>query len=137
MVVVYGDSADLVECILWYDIGVVSWITLIYLSRSGTIGQDEVKTITCTIFKVVFKANEGVKDSTLNHFINLSLTWKEKLFFAFRFDDAYYLRQPDEYLATDLPYPLSYSPVKKPVKLLKRDDLLIITPKSCNEHKAL
>ncbi len=115
----------------------LSWVIFISLSRSGTIGQDEVKKISFTNFFTVLKANEGVKDSTLNHFINLSLTWKEKLFFAFRFNDAYYLRQPDECLETDLPYPLSYSPVKKPVKLLKRDDLIITAPKSCNEHKAL
>ena len=37
----------------------------------------------------------------------------------------------------DFLYPLGNSPVKQPAKLLKRDDLIIIAPKSCDEHIAL
>ncbi len=39
---------------------------LISLSRSGTIGQDEVEAPTFTIFIVVFKANELINFSQLN-----------------------------------------------------------------------
>ena len=38
--------------------GEVSFITLISLSRPGTIGQNEVEEITFTIFTVVLKADE-------------------------------------------------------------------------------
>ena len=38
--------------------GILSWIPLISLSRSGTIGQDEVEVDTLTIFSAVIKANE-------------------------------------------------------------------------------
>ncbi len=69
---------------------ILNWKLFISLSRPGTIGKDEVEQITCTIFKVVFKAKEGVKDFSFNHFIDLSLTWKDKLSFAVRLD-AYYL----------------------------------------------
>jgi hypothetical protein len=37
----------------------------ISLSRSDTIGQDEVEEIFCTIFSVVFKANECMEDPRL------------------------------------------------------------------------
>ncbi len=64
---------------------------IISLTRSVTIEQDEVEVVTKTICSVVLKANEGDKDSTFYHFIDLILTWKDKHFFADRLLDANYL----------------------------------------------
>jgi hypothetical protein len=57
-----GDGSYLFDC--WYIIVIVSWIILISLSRSGTIGQDEVVEDTPTLFSVVFNANESMNHST-------------------------------------------------------------------------
>ncbi len=85
---------------------------LFSLSRSGPIGQDEFEVSTCTIFSVVFKADEGGNLlSACNHIIDLSMSWKEKHFFAGRLG-AYWLRQPDDWLAIDFLHPLGYTPVK-------------------------
>ncbi len=69
--------------------GILSFQSLICLSRSGTIRQDEVEEPTYARSYSVFKADEGVKDSTCNHIINLSMSWKDKNSFAVRLD-AYY-----------------------------------------------
>ncbi len=69
-----GDSADPIDCISWYHMGVVSWKPCIYLCRPGTIGQDEVKAIAFTIFFVVFKADE------LNNRSRLEPLFKERGF---------------------------------------------------------
>ncbi len=45
--------------------GILSWIPIFSLSRSGTIGQDEVKATTYTICLGVFKASKCMKHSTL------------------------------------------------------------------------
>ncbi len=44
---------------------VIVFLTLNSLRRSGTIGQDEVEVRACTIFNVVFKANELTNRSRL------------------------------------------------------------------------
>ncbi len=87
--VVDGDSSDLVMRVGWHHM-VIVFVVPISLSRSGTIGQDEVEELTFTISTVVFKTNKGAKDSTFNHFVDLSLTRKFKHSFAGRLD-AYYL----------------------------------------------
>jgi hypothetical protein len=46
--------------------GVVSWAIFIYLSRSGTIGQDEVEVKTVTFSCIVFEADELEVFSILN-----------------------------------------------------------------------
>ncbi len=51
------DLSDLVECIRRNHMIIVVSIPF-SLSRPGTIRQDEVEHITCTILFVVFKANE-------------------------------------------------------------------------------
>ncbi len=56
-IVVDGERSYLFDCILWHHMIIVC-VMLIFLSRPGTIGQDEVETITCTILVVVFKAHE-------------------------------------------------------------------------------
>ncbi len=63
--VVDGDRSYLIECISWYHLSILSWILLISLSRSGTIGQDKVEVNTCTIFTVIFRANELINYSRL------------------------------------------------------------------------
>ena len=68
----------------------VSWMTLLSLSRSGTIGQDEVEVTFITIFSAVFKANEGVNLSASNLLVDLSLSWKLK-HFCVESLDGYYL----------------------------------------------
>ncbi len=52
-----SDRSDLVQRVGWYLMVKVA-PTLFSLSRPGTIGQDEVESITCTTFLVVLKANE-------------------------------------------------------------------------------
>ena len=79
IVVVDGDISYLVKCNIWYNMSILSWPILISLSRSGTIGQDEVEVTTCTIFLVVFKANESVKGTVfLQHLFNHCRTWELK-----------------------------------------------------------
>ncbi len=91
---------------------ILSWIILIYLSRSGTIGQDEVEVLACTILLAVFKADEGWNLlSSCNHIIDLSMSWKDKNFFA-GLSDGYWLRQPYDWHTIDFPHPLGYSRVK-------------------------
>ncbi len=60
--------------------GVVSFEMRISLSRSGTIGQDEVEMITTTtIFFVVFKANECMKGTVfLQYLFDHFRTWELK-----------------------------------------------------------
>ncbi len=53
------------------------------------IAQDLVERISCTLFAVVFKASEVVKDSTINHFIYYVLKRIDKHYGAFSVD-AYY-----------------------------------------------
>ena len=88
--VVDVDLSDLFDCIRWNHKCMVSWKILVSLSRLGTIGQDEVEVPTFTILPVVLKANQGMNLSTCNHIIHLSMSWKEKHFFAATFA-AYYL----------------------------------------------
>jgi hypothetical protein len=59
--------------------GEACWIILISLSRSGTIGQDEVEATTFTIFQVVFKASELINSPRLEPlFKDLGFTLKFK-----------------------------------------------------------
>ncbi len=87
--VVDGDSSDPIDCISWHHM-IIVFEAPISLSRSGTIGQDEVEPSALTIPLVVLKADECEKHSTFNHFIDLSLTWKFKHSFIVR-PNAYYL----------------------------------------------
>ena len=67
---------------------------------------------TTSIFLVVSKADEGGNLlSAFNHIIDLSMSWKDKHLFAGRLD-AYWFRQPDDWLAMDFIHPLGCSPVK-------------------------
>ena len=60
-----GDSSDVVDYILGHHKGVLRVILLISLSRSGTIGQDEVEDPTFTVFPVFYKANECINHPRL------------------------------------------------------------------------
>ncbi len=67
---------------------------------------------TFSIFVAVSKADEGGNlISACNYIIDLSMSWKDKHFFAGK-SDGYWLRQPDDWLDIDFPYPLGYSPVQ-------------------------
>ncbi len=44
----------------WHHMIILSFMTIISLSRSGTIGQDEVEGITFTFFISVFEANDWI-----------------------------------------------------------------------------
>ena len=72
------DRSDPLECILWYHMGMVSWSKLISLSRSATIGQDEVEAGACTMLAVVFKSNKIVAISCCKHPGDHVLSWKLK-----------------------------------------------------------
>ena len=79
MVVKDGDRSYLVDCILGYHMSIVSWTSLISLSRSGTIGQDEVECITITIFFVALKANEFINRPHLEPLLkDRCFSWKLK-----------------------------------------------------------
>ena len=61
------DTLDLIKCILWYHMtSTASWPLQISLVSPCSIGEDEVKGMSITVFLVVLKANKGVNHSTLS-----------------------------------------------------------------------
>ena len=115
----------------------VSWLILISLSRSGTIGQDEVEEFTCTIFPVVFKADEGIKSSTvfLQHLFDHCHTWELKHWSITA--GAFRLWKPVISFAVDFLYPLCYSSVKDTVYPLQLYPLPVFEAKLGYEYKEL
>ena len=113
---------------------IVSWIPPISLSRSGTIGQDEVEARTITIFIVVFKANECMKGTVfLQHIFDHCRTWELKHWS--RTSRACHLRKPVISFAVDFLHPLGYFSVKATVDPLQLYPLPTFEAKLGDVHK--
>ena len=134
-----GDWSYLFDCISWYHMSIVSCQpTLISLSRSGTIGQDEVVTCTCiiTIFCVVFKANQSMKGTVfLQHLFDHCRTWELKHWSIIA--RTYHIWKPDLSFAVDFLHPLGYSSVKETVDPLQLYPLAVFKAKLGDEDKEL
>ncbi len=131
-VAVDADRSDLLACL--YHMSIVSWMLLIALCRSGTIGQNKVQINSWTIFCAVFKAIKEINDST--PLFNHSLIWKFKISGAF-WVDAYWFWSPDSQFAIYCPQPLSNSLVKETVNSLQLCNLLVCTPEQGDKVEAL
>jgi hypothetical protein len=134
--VVDGDRSDPVDCISWNHEGMVSWITLISLSRSGTIGQDKVKKITTTRLPVL-KANECMKQSAPSS--HHSFRGKHKMFGASSWSNAYCFWKYDrgKYYHNCLLLPLGHSLVKNPIDSLQQLDHFPVAEAQGDFPKAL
>ena len=132
-----GDWSHLIDCISWYHMSEVSWENGISLSKSGTIGQDEVESSTFTIFMIVFKADECMKSSTvfLQHLFYHCWTWELKHWSFIPM--TYRVWKPVISFAVDFLYELSYSSVKETVEPLKLYPLPVFEAKLGDEDKAL
>ncbi len=130
---VHSDWSDPFDCISWYHMRILSLI-LKNLSRSGTIGQDEVELVTCTFFSVVFKANEWTHHSIF--FTNNCSKGKDKMLGAFLID-AYWFWKSDRWKDDDSSDPLGNSRVKKLFDSLQLDNLLFAEAEQRDVHKAL
>ena len=113
---------------------ILSWIRMISLSRSGTIGQDEVERTTITISLVVLKANECMKHSApLKHH---SCRGKHKILGAFWLDECWF-RKSDRGKDDHNSDPLGHSRVKKLIDSLQLDHLLFAEAEQGDVHEAL
>jgi hypothetical protein len=90
----------------------------ISLVTPAPIAQDQVETLTCTIFPVVLKASEVVNNSTCKHFIDHCLSWPFKLYGAI-FVDAHNLCSPDSRFAICNSDPQCYPLIKALVHLFQ------------------
>ncbi len=129
------DSSDLFECILGYHM-IKVWLILISLSRSVTIGQDEVELTSCAILLVVFKANECQKGTVFwQHLFNHCSTWELKHWS--RTTKACRLWKPVISFAVNLLHPLGYSSVKETVDRLQLYPTPFFEAKLGDEDKEL
>ena len=131
-----GDWSYLVDCISWNHKGILSWSTGRSLTRSGTIGQDEVETSTFTIFVIVFKASECIKSTIfLQHLLDHCCTWELKHWPMAV--SACRLWKPVISFAVDFLHPLGYSSVKESVDPLQLYPLPVFEAKLGDEDKAM
>ncbi len=101
-----------------------------------SIADDEVETITCPTFLVIFKTNKGVKHSNRKLRLNHDFSWK-----CNDFGDAWVTANnfwsPESWIGFDKLYPLRYSFVEEFVNSLQLYDLLVGSTKSCmNDNRA-
>ncbi len=116
--------------------GVVSWIPVISLSGSGTIGHNEVELTTITFICVVFKANQGVRSTVfLQHLFDHCRTWELKHWL--RTCKACRTWKPVISFAADFLHPLGYSSVKETVESLQLYPLVAFKAKLGNKDKEL
>ncbi len=129
------DTLNIFKCILWNHMtSTASWPLQISLVSPCSIGEDEVKGMSITVFLVVLKANKGVNQSTL--ILDHSLSREFKLSHTL-FVDAFRFCSPDINNAIDLVHPLGNSLVKETVDLLEVDNLLVSAPKLRDKYVAL
>ena len=132
-----GDWSDLLECISWYHMIMVCQTLLrilFSLSRPGTIGQNKVEVIICTIFFVIFKANECMKGTVfLQHLFDHCRTWELKHWS--RTTRACRLWKPVISFAVDFLHPLGYFSVKATVDPLQLYPLPAFEAKLGDVHK--
>ncbi len=111
--------------------------TLISLSRSDTIGQDELEVnTTWTTFTIVFKATQSMKGTIfLQHLFHHCRTWELK-HWSITFE-AYRLWKPVISFAVDFLHPLGYSFVKESGNPLQLYPLPVFEAKLRDEDKEL
>ncbi len=135
IVVLDVDSSDLVHCISWYHMVIVCAVP-ISLSSPGTIRQDEVKPIACTICFIIFKANQCIKSTVfLQHLFEHCRAWKLILWSITV--GGCRLRKPVISFAVNFLHELGNSSVEETVKPLKLYPLPVFEAKLGDEDKAL